>query len=49
MTDGLCSCHSEQSEESFSILRVMGIENEPLSYQAEGERWEVQAIKALGF
>jgi hypothetical protein len=23
MTHGLCSCHSEQSEESFSILRVM--------------------------
>src|SRR4030095_12638024 len=30
MTHGLCSCHSEQSEESFSILRVMVIENEPL-------------------
>jgi hypothetical protein len=30
MTHGLCSCHSEQSEESFSILRIMVIENEPL-------------------
>jgi len=25
MTHGLCSCHSEQSEESFSILRVFGL------------------------
>src|SRR5881409_4041481 len=24
MTHGLCSCHSERSEESFSILRVHG-------------------------
>jgi hypothetical protein len=32
MTHGLCSCHSEQSEESFSILRVMVIENEPLPH-----------------
>jgi hypothetical protein len=23
MTHGLCSCHSEQSEQSFSILRIM--------------------------
>jgi len=23
MTHGVCSCHFEQSEESFSILRVM--------------------------
>src|SRR5512132_2199210 len=48
MTNGLCSCHSEQSEESFSILESWRIENEPLpKNSSRGRRAEPKLTRSL--